>query len=96
MVLIKTLLCAAVLNRQQILLGTEDGLYCVDLPKNEFVKITDKKVVAIDIIDEPGLGQGQILSWKMGLNVYWSGSVNLSQLGHRLNLGQERFRFDPN
>ena len=53
LVLIKILLCAAVLNRQQILLGTEDGLYCVELTKNEFVKITDKKVFEIDIVDEP-------------------------------------------
>lgn len=55
LVLIKILLCAAVLNRQKILLGTEDGLYCVDLPKNEFVKITDKKVMAIEVVDIPGL-----------------------------------------
>lgn len=62
LVLIKILLCAAVLNRQQILLGTEDGLYCVELPKNEFVKITDKKVVAIDIVDQPGLELFVIIS----------------------------------
>ena len=38
--------------RKQLLLGTEDGLYCVDLQKNEFVKITEKRVFAIEICNE--------------------------------------------
>ena len=38
--------------RKQLLLGTEDGLYCVDLQKNEFVKITEKRVFAIEICSE--------------------------------------------
>ena len=41
--------------RKQLLLGTEDGLYCVDLQKNEFVKITEKRVFAIEICQDANM-----------------------------------------
>jgi hypothetical protein len=43
-------------------LGTEDGLYCLTLSSNDFVKITDKKVLAIEFVDEPGLEVFVIIS----------------------------------
>lgn len=44
MILVKSIICAKIIDRQRILFGTDDGLYCGELSKDEFVKITDKRV----------------------------------------------------
>lgn len=44
LVLIKNTHCAKVIDRNRVLLGTDDGLYCAELAKDEFVRIADKRV----------------------------------------------------
>ena len=44
LILTKQLLCATVIDRGRILFGTEDGLFCGELAKDEFIRITDKRV----------------------------------------------------
>ena len=44
LLLTKQLLCAKIIDRGRILFGTEDGLFCGELAKDEFIRITDKRV----------------------------------------------------
>ncbi|XP_069028619.1 LOW QUALITY PROTEIN: serine/threonine-protein kinase MRCK beta [Embiotoca jacksoni] len=49
--IIKTILSAAVLDRERIALGTEDGLFVVEVTRDVIVRATDsKKVYQIDLI----------------------------------------------
>ncbi|XP_043962985.1 serine/threonine-protein kinase MRCK beta isoform X1 [Gambusia affinis] len=49
--LIKTALCAAVLDRERIALGTEDGLFIVEVTRDVIVRAADsKKVYQIELI----------------------------------------------
>ena len=64
--MVKTLICAkgqfygsriekwhfSVIDYDHILFGTEEGLYCGYLQKDEFVKITDKRVSEIRLLQE--------------------------------------------
>lgn len=44
LVIVKQLICAKVVDRQRVLFGTDDGLFSGDMAKDEFVRITDKRV----------------------------------------------------
>ena len=41
-----------VIDYEHVLFGTEEGLYAANLPKDEFIKITDKRVSEIRLIQE--------------------------------------------
>ena len=43
-VLVRNILCAKILDRNRILFGTDEGLFCGELSKDEFVKIAEKRV----------------------------------------------------
>ncbi|XP_055924337.1 serine/threonine-protein kinase MRCK alpha-like isoform X2 [Argiope bruennichi] len=54
--LIKSTACAAVIDPERIVLGTEEGLYCVDLDREEIARIGDgKKVWQLEYIAEEQL-----------------------------------------
>lgn len=55
LILIKTMITADILSKQRIILGTEDGLYCMDLLRHDFVKMTEKKVYSIKVVTHPNL-----------------------------------------
>ena len=40
------------IDYEHVLFGTEEGLYAANLPKDEFIKITDKRVSEIRLIQE--------------------------------------------
>merc|ERR1719223_1413594 len=49
LILIKTMITADVISKDRIILGTEDGLYCMDLKRHVFIKIMEKKVLNVQI-----------------------------------------------
>lgn len=54
--LIKSTTCAAVIDPERIVIGTEEGLYCVDLDREEIARIGDgKKVCQLEYIAEEQL-----------------------------------------
>ncbi|GIY12580.1 hypothetical protein CDAR_213712 [Caerostris darwini] len=54
--LIKSTTCAAVIDPERIVLGTEEGLYCVDLDREEIARVGDgKKVCQLEYIAEEQL-----------------------------------------
>ncbi|BFZ07324.1 hypothetical protein BsWGS_10363 [Bradybaena similaris] len=66
--LVKSTHCAAILDSSRLILGTEDGLYIVDLTKDQFVRIGDrserKQVFQVDLLLEQQLGYIVYLSGK--------------------------------
>ena len=54
--LIKNAVCGTVVDRDRILLGAEEGLFCIDLENCEIAKIGDnKKIVSLEYIGEEQL-----------------------------------------
>merc|ERR1711953_979250 len=50
LILIKNATSSAILDKHHILLGTDDGLYSLNIIKDEIVQLTDKKVLSICLL----------------------------------------------
>lgn len=49
-------LCAAVIDKERIAIGTEEGLFCIELDRETFVRIGDnKRVDAVEYMPEEQL-----------------------------------------
>jgi len=54
--ILQKLLCAAILNREKILLGTEEGLILVDIPRDNVIKIGERKSVSqVEVVPDEQL-----------------------------------------
>ncbi|XP_035826923.1 serine/threonine-protein kinase MRCK alpha isoform X4 [Aplysia californica] len=75
--LVKSTHCAAILDSSRIVLGTEDGLYVVDLSKDQLIRIGDrsekKQVYQIELV----------LELQLGLIVFISGKQRHIKLLHQ-------------
>ncbi|XP_059170466.1 serine/threonine-protein kinase MRCK alpha-like isoform X3 [Physella acuta] len=77
--LVKGTHCAVILDHSRIILGTDDGLYVVELTKDQIVRIGDrserKPVYQIDLIQEQQLGLIAYISGKQKHLKLWNQSV---------------------
>ena len=54
--MLKSIICAALVNMDKMLLGTEEGLYAYEITKEKHIRIDDvKKVLQVEVIPEEQL-----------------------------------------